>query len=337
MLLKVGELARHSGLTVRTLHHYDAIGLLTPSGRSSAGYRLYNASDVARLHAIQALRQLGLSLAKIGDMLAANGTSLSDIVSRQIRALDHEIAQARELRARLSLLEAAISAGQPPEMSDWLATLDLMATYRKYFTSAELRKIFRNWKKTQADWSPLIGEVQNALERGVGPDSLEAQQLAHRWMDLSMRWMQGDLDLAMRWGQIYQLEPAANGQNGIDLALIRYMGQAIELRMAAFHRHLTSEEMKRLNKGLGKEWDEIARRAKRLMLANAAPDEGEAQALLADWDALVDRMVDHDPAIRTKLLNAYRIEPLLQMGHVIEPEVRDFIDRVRAVSPSHTT
>lgn len=114
------------------------------------------------------------------------------------------------------------------------------------------------------------------------------------------------------------------------------MGEAIQLRMAAFHRHLTPEEMKRLNKGLGKEWGEIARRARQLMLANAAPDGGEAQALLADWDALVNRMADHDPAIRTKLLNAYRVEPLLQMGHVIEPEVRDFVDRLRAARPHHT-
>ena len=48
MLLKVGELAKRSGLTVRTLHHYDAIGLLTPSARADNGYRLYNREDVAR-------------------------------------------------------------------------------------------------------------------------------------------------------------------------------------------------------------------------------------------------------------------------------------------------
>ena len=56
MLLKVGELAKKSGLTVRTLHHYDAIGLLTPSARADNGYRLYNRDDIARLHRIQALR-----------------------------------------------------------------------------------------------------------------------------------------------------------------------------------------------------------------------------------------------------------------------------------------
>ncbi|OYV00420.1 MAG: MerR family transcriptional regulator, partial [Burkholderiales bacterium PBB5] len=70
MQLKVGELAQRSGLTVRALHHYEQIGLLTPSARSSAGYRLYGRDDVARLHAIQALRGLGLALKDIGPMLS---------------------------------------------------------------------------------------------------------------------------------------------------------------------------------------------------------------------------------------------------------------------------
>jgi MerR family transcriptional regulator, thiopeptide resistance regulator len=62
MLFKVGELARRTGLTVRALHHYDDIGLLHPSVRSDAGYRLYNAADIERLHTVQALQHLGLSL-----------------------------------------------------------------------------------------------------------------------------------------------------------------------------------------------------------------------------------------------------------------------------------
>ena len=60
MFLKVGELARRTGLTVRALHHFDQIVLLQPSARSEAGYRLYNRDDVARLHALQSLRALGV-------------------------------------------------------------------------------------------------------------------------------------------------------------------------------------------------------------------------------------------------------------------------------------
>src|SRR5580692_6011944 len=70
---KVGELAERTGLTIRTLHHYDAIGLLSPSGRTESahgsGHRLYTAADVARPHQILCLKQLGFTLEQIGEYL----------------------------------------------------------------------------------------------------------------------------------------------------------------------------------------------------------------------------------------------------------------------------
>ena len=70
MLLKVGDLARRTGLTVRTLHHYDEVGLLKPSGRSDAGYRLYSQADVQRLHGIQTMRQMGLVIKAVNARVA---------------------------------------------------------------------------------------------------------------------------------------------------------------------------------------------------------------------------------------------------------------------------
>ena len=70
---KVGELAARTGLTVRTLHHYDAIGLLCPSGRTGSnhgsGHRLYTAADVTRLHQILCLKQLGFGLEQIKEYM----------------------------------------------------------------------------------------------------------------------------------------------------------------------------------------------------------------------------------------------------------------------------
>ena len=63
--MKVGELAKRTGVSVRTLHYYDEIGLLSPSHRSEAGYRLYSAEDIARLQQIKSLRQLGFRLEEI--------------------------------------------------------------------------------------------------------------------------------------------------------------------------------------------------------------------------------------------------------------------------------
>src|SRR6185437_16217287 len=71
-LIQVGELAAAVGLTVRTLHHYDAIGLLAPAQRSQSGRRLYSPQDVRRLYRIVALRRLGLGLTEIGTLLDAS-------------------------------------------------------------------------------------------------------------------------------------------------------------------------------------------------------------------------------------------------------------------------
>src|SRR5437763_7439278 len=101
MLLKIGQLARQTGLTVRTLHHYDAIGLLRPSGRADNGYRMYNRADVARLHQVQALRRLGLSLEDAGTVLAGGNTDIGAIVARQVEQLSSQIEHGTLLRDRL--------------------------------------------------------------------------------------------------------------------------------------------------------------------------------------------------------------------------------------------
>ncbi|MEP7384533.1 MAG: MerR family transcriptional regulator, partial [Gemmatimonadota bacterium] len=72
---KVGELARRTGLTVRALHHYDAIGLLIPSGRTPSGHRLYERDDVERLQQIQSLRLMGFPLDEVKRLLAGRGLS----------------------------------------------------------------------------------------------------------------------------------------------------------------------------------------------------------------------------------------------------------------------
>ncbi|MEU1685299.1 MerR family transcriptional regulator [Micromonospora sp. NPDC005707] len=64
---RIGELRRRTGLTVRTLHHWDHVGLLRPSARTSSGHRLYDERDVGRLYRIVALRELGLPLETIGE------------------------------------------------------------------------------------------------------------------------------------------------------------------------------------------------------------------------------------------------------------------------------
>ena len=126
MLLKVGDLAKRCGLTVRMLHHYDSIGLLVPSARSDSGYRLYDKADIARLHQIQALRRFGMSLADIGAFLANPDVPLTTIMERQIAMLDQQITQASVLRDRLTRLHDQLVRKEEPELAEWLTTLEWM-------------------------------------------------------------------------------------------------------------------------------------------------------------------------------------------------------------------
>lgn len=98
--LTVGEAARLVGVSVRTLHHWDALGLAVPSGRTWSGYRLYSPDDVARLQQVLVYRETGMPLARIGELLDEAGTSALEHLERQ-RAL---------LLARITRLQRMVGA-----------------------------------------------------------------------------------------------------------------------------------------------------------------------------------------------------------------------------------
>ncbi|MDT4996486.1 MAG: MerR family transcriptional regulator, thiopeptide resistance regulator [Pseudonocardiales bacterium] len=97
----VGEVARLSHVTVRTLHHYDEIGLLTPSGRTSARYRLYSDADLERLQQILFYRALEFGLDDIAELLSAPDTTAEDHLRRQHRMLRDQITHRHDLLAAI--------------------------------------------------------------------------------------------------------------------------------------------------------------------------------------------------------------------------------------------
>src|SRR5258705_1415874 len=101
---RVGELAAATGLTVRTLHYYEEIGLLVASGRSEAGHRLYADADVQRLYRVCLLRRLGLPLGEIGRALDDPAWSLRAAMTTHLHDLERRLDAGGRLPARLSQL-----------------------------------------------------------------------------------------------------------------------------------------------------------------------------------------------------------------------------------------
>jgi DNA-binding transcriptional MerR regulator len=106
-VLTVGGLARISGVTVRTLHHYDEIGLVVPEGRTRAGYRTYGAKEIERLQEVLFFRELGFALEEIKRIVGRPGYSRAEALRRQREMLE---SQADHLLALIDTVDKALHA-----------------------------------------------------------------------------------------------------------------------------------------------------------------------------------------------------------------------------------
>ncbi|MCP2342510.1 HEAT repeat domain-containing protein [Actinomadura rupiterrae] len=118
----IGEVSRRSGVSARMLRHYESLGLLKPSGRTTGGYREYTGDDIRRIFHIESLRSLGLSLREVASALDDPGFKPSSLVDDLIRQTRDRIAAETELLTRLS----RISATEPAEWDDVLHMVALL-------------------------------------------------------------------------------------------------------------------------------------------------------------------------------------------------------------------
>ena len=120
--LLIGDVARHSGVSTRMLRHYDALGLVQPTGRTVSGYREYSAEDVRKIFHVESLRSLGLSLKQIGRALEDPAFTPSALVSDLIRRTEDRLAREHELLERLRVIDASAPTG----WQDVLRVVELM-------------------------------------------------------------------------------------------------------------------------------------------------------------------------------------------------------------------
>ena len=195
--LKVGELARRTGLTIRTLHHYDEIDLLKPSLHTESGHRLYTAGDVARLQQVISLRQLGFSLEEIRDCLNRPGFSPLEVIRLHVARLREQIELQRGLCERLEVLAGLFRTAEEVSADEFLRTIEVMTMIEKLYTPEQMKQFEEVGKlvgpdevqAVQEGWTALLAEVRANLD--LDPASPQAQDLARRWDELGERTMRG--------------------------------------------------------------------------------------------------------------------------------------------------
>jgi MerR family transcriptional regulator, thiopeptide resistance regulator len=116
---RIGQVSARTGLTTRTLRHYEELGLLSPSERLAGGHRVYASEDLRRLYRVSLLRQLGLPLSDIGRELDDSSRDLSDAIGRHIGQLDQRMAALGRHRERMITVRESLTAGSLPMRSCW--------------------------------------------------------------------------------------------------------------------------------------------------------------------------------------------------------------------------
>lgn len=196
----VGEVSQLAGVTVRTLHHYDEIGLLAPSGRSEAGYRLYSYEDLARLQEIRGWRRLGFSLEEIRAIVDDPAYDRASALARQRELVDRDLERLGTLRAAL---DAALEAHRngvrlkesnmfdgfdPAEYEDearerWGDTDAYRESSRRAAAYGDAE-----WASIRAEFEEIVAGIADALRAGEAADGSRAMALAERHRGHIARW-----------------------------------------------------------------------------------------------------------------------------------------------------
>ncbi|MCW3814579.1 MerR family transcriptional regulator [Micromonospora sp. DR5-3] len=241
---RIGELGQRTGLTVRTLHHWDHVGLLRPSARTSAGHRLYDERDVDRLYRIVALRELGLPLETIGVLLdggGGGGLELAGLLDDHLAHVERQLAALGSLRDRLAMLVPAVRAAGGATPVDLLAVIEEVTrvedTIRNYFTEEQLAALAQRREQlgeaairsVEEEWPRLIAQVQAELDAGTDPAEPRVRALATRWMELLEAFHGGDPGLRDSLYRMYAEQRAEITQEhgGPSPELIDYVKRSV--------------------------------------------------------------------------------------------------------------
>jgi DNA-binding transcriptional MerR regulator len=239
---KVGALARRTGVSVRALHHYDELGLLSPSHRSASGYRLYTEADVVRLQQIRSLRMLGFTLEQSREFLDRPDITPDRVLQLHIAHLKEQIELQRTLCDRLERVAGRFRSDERVPTEEFLQILEDTSMFEKYYTPEQMADLKQRGEQlgaahiqeVESEWPRLMAEVQAAMEQGTDPADERVQQLARRWKELVQEFTGGNPGITQSLGRVWQEESTVHGMDtGPMRQLMGYIQKAWEVGKTA--------------------------------------------------------------------------------------------------------
>jgi MerR family transcriptional regulator, thiopeptide resistance regulator len=233
--LKIGALARLSGVSARALRLYENVGVLVPTHHSVAGYRLYDKSAITQLLQIKLLQQAGFSLRAIATMLGQQKQTVHSVLQAQIDKLELELnARASALEHLKKLVTIAKQAPSLPipqllEIIKMRTNFELALTPEEHLAQGKRAEQLGEEKiaAVSKEWPELIARVRASMQAKTPVDAPEVLQMAQRWQVLLASFTGGDPAIAGKLSASYVSNPNAMAANGMDMEMFKYIGAAI--------------------------------------------------------------------------------------------------------------
>jgi DNA-binding transcriptional MerR regulator len=201
----VGALAKVAGMTVRTLHHYDELGLLRPSERTPSGHRRYTEADLDRLYRVRLLRELGMSLDEIGGVLAgaSDPEPLARVLAGHLEQLDEQVWRLNGLRRRTRELLAQLNGPTRPAPERLLALTGSTTIFDGRLTREQRDLLDRQAfevgpearKRLDEEWPDVLAKVVGHYRAGDPVDDPEVRRTARRLVDVGETFAAGDREI----------------------------------------------------------------------------------------------------------------------------------------------
>ncbi|QSB04621.1 MerR family transcriptional regulator [Natronoglycomyces albus] len=220
--LTVGRLAALVGVSVRTLHHWDDIGLVRPSNRTWAGYRVYSDEDVARIHRVLVYRELGFILADIKHVLDDPNADVQDQLRKQRSQLVERISRLQDMVGAVDRMMEASATGirlSPEEQveifgNDWDPAWADQAEERwggnaqwKQYAERAANRTREDWKIIATESHAFNADLVEAKRANVSPGSAEANALAERHRAMMSRHFDCTHAMQVCLGHMFAEEP----------------------------------------------------------------------------------------------------------------------------------
>jgi DNA-binding transcriptional MerR regulator len=232
---KIGELAEQTGLTVRTLHHYDQIGLFSSSEVTESGHRIYTEADIVKLQQILSLKQLGFSLEEIKAAIENPKFKPLEVIKMHLETVKKQIEVQEQLYSRLEGMYELLTTQQEVQSDQFIKLIEVINMSEKYFTKEQLEKMknqadqFNKEEKRQVenDWDELIANVRVEMEKDTPPENSVIVQLAKRWQELTNKFTGGDPEIVKAAERFHAENPNNPLQYGVDGELYKYIKKAM--------------------------------------------------------------------------------------------------------------